>query len=714
MFMKQLFIAAIITLISTSVGFSQTAPDPKFVRQANEVFNSGNYFEALNICQDAYKKLGARGSLRQKGDMAFKIAESYRSLEIYDKANDWYGTCIELKYFDVVPEVYYFKGDMLRMMKEFDNAIKSYRDYKRIAPNSRKKEVEDAIMACEQYKDFEDFETSQLVIRSEVKINTKQMDMAPSYMDKKGKVIVFSSSRDESTGEKRDPITGEKYMDLYIAEYDVNGNPTNVKSLDTRGVVNTTQNEGSAVFDAKRKNIYFTRCPNAEKMDLGCEIWTAIVSGDEFDEPHKISLTISDTISVGHPCLSPDDQMLIFASDMKQSPNGEKSFGGRDLWYVTYDKRNKTWDSVPHNMGAMFNTAGNELFPSIGPNGQLYFASDGLPGIGGLDIFVAQRVNEENKWTGVKNMGTPFNSQANDYAMADFDGKSGFFTSERKTASNKEYTPEIWSFMTPPNLFDLRVTVYESGKKSKRLAGAKIYVEGSDGSKYEASANANGKYTWQLKSDKKGRYINPDVDYTLKAEKEGYYEDLKGASFTTKGLEQSQSFLIEMPLLPIGEIRTPEVRYVFDQWVFINDATCMSLDSLKFLDSMLKEYPNLTIDLFSHTDARGSDNRNQVLSENRAKAVYKHLVETCGIDPRRIRPIGRGESEPATWVDESGQTVVLTEDYINQFKSDKTKFEMLHTINRRTTAKITSTNFEPSVAPAANPDYSKFKQLPRL
>jgi len=713
--MKQLFIAAILTLMTTSVSFAQNLPDPKFVRQANEVFISGNYFEAINVCQDAYKKLGARGSLRQKGDMAFKIAESYRALEIFDKANDWYGTCIELKYFDVVPEVYYYKGDMQRMMKDFDNAIKSYREYKRIAPKSRTKEVDDAIMACEKYKDFDEFETSRLVVKPEAKINTKQMDMAPSFMDKKGKVIVFSSSRDESTGAKRDPISGEKYMDLYIAEYDVNGNPTNVKSLDTKGVVNTTQNEGSAVFDSKRKNIFFTRCPNAEKMDLGCEIWTAVMSGEDFEDPRKISLTVSDTISVGHPCLSPDDQMLIFASDMKQSPNGEKSFGGRDLWYVMYDKRTKMWDSVPRNMGAMFNTAGNELFPSIGPNGQLYFASDGLPGIGGLDMFVADQVNGENKWTGVKNMGYPFNSQGNDYAMADFDGKSGFFTSERKTTSNQEYAPEIWSFTTPPNLFDLRVTVYESGKKSKKLAGAKVYVTVSDGTSWEGVTDAKGKIIWKERPDKKGRYILAGKEYTLKAEKEGFYEDKKGAKISTMGLEQSQSFLIEMPLLPVGIIRTPEVRYVFDQWVFINDATCMSLDSLKFLDSMLKEYPNLTIDLFSHTDARGGDVRNQVLSENRAKAVYKHLVETCGIDPRRIRPIGRGEAEPATWVDEAGKTVVLTEDYINQFKtSDKAKFEMLHTINRRTTAKITSTTFDPNTAPPADPEYRKFKQLPRL
>jgi peptidoglycan-associated lipoprotein len=567
--------------------------------------------------------------------------------------------------------------------------------------------------AIEKYRDFES-EESNYVIKCEEKINSKQYDMSPSFGDKKGKTIYFGTSRDEATGADRDPISGQKYMDIYSAEYDVNGNPTNVKSIDTKGVVNTTQNEGTACFDSKKKKLYFTRCPNAEKMDLGCEIWTADLSGEDFENPMRISLKTNDTVSVGHPCLSPDDMMLIFASDMTQSANGEKSFGGRDLWYVTYDKRSKMWDSVPHNMGAMFNSAGNELFPSIGPKGQLYFASDGLPGIGGLDIFVAQREGEENKWSGTKNMGVPFNSQGNDYGMCDLDGRSGFFTSERKTSSSSEYTSDIWSYSIPPNLYDLRVIVYESGKKTKKLAGAKVTVTVSDGTTWEGITDARGKVSWNEKADKKSRWILVGKDYTLKAGKEGYYEDKRGAKFSTVGLDQSQTFILEMPLLPIGEIRTPEVRYPVSQWTFINDATCMSLDSLKFLDSMLREYPNITIDLFSHTDARDTDVKNQVLSENRAKAVYKYLVEQKGLDARRIRPVGKGESEPATWEDENGQKVILTEAYINQFKSsDPAKFQKLHQINRRTTAKITGTDFNPATAPPANPEYSVFKPLPR-
>ena len=180
--------------------------------------------------------------------------------------------------------------------------------------------------------------------------------------------------------------------------------------------------------------------------------------------------------------------------------------------------------------------------------------------------------------------------------------------------------------------------------------------------------------------------------------------------------------MIEIPLIPI-EIRTPEVRYPLDKWTFINDATCMSLDSLKFLENLLKDNPTLVIELYSHTDARDTEVHNQALSENRAKAVYNYLVDQKGIDPRRIKPIGRGEAEPAKWIDEKGVEQVLTETFINQFKTtDKAKFEKLHQINRRTTVKVVfqpgttdvPLEFDAATAPPADPKYKVYiDPLPR-
>jgi len=715
--MKYIFNLAFSLLVAGSYMAQQGKQEPKYLREANKAFDSKNYFDASTKCQSAFKKLGTKGSIKDKGNMAFRVAESYRNLEIYDKANEWYGVCVELKYFNEKPEIYLLKGDMQRMLKDFDGAMKSYREFQKLAPNMKKQEVETAIASCEKYKDFDSNEP-KIIVKAESKINTKNFDMSPAFFDKKGNVVYFGSSREESAGSGRDPITGEKYMDIFVATFDESGNPTGVKSIDKEGVINTNQNEGTVCFDSKKKTMFFTRCPSAEKANLGCDIWKADLNGESFENVLKLKLKGDSTISVGHPCLTEDGMMLVFASDMKES-GGTKSAGGMDLWYVTFDKKNKLWDSVPKNMGPEFNTSGNELFPSLGPKGQLYFASNGWPGIGGMDIFEAERVSSsENKWKNVVNKGFPFNSPGNDYAMCDFDGKSGFFTSERKAGSTIEYAPDIWSFSTPPNLFDLRVVVYEVGKKNQRIENAKVEVTciTSKDVKWGGDTDAKGSTVKWADKGKGVRYINVDNEYQILASKQGYYENRKGSKISTIGLDQSQSFIVEIPLFPIGEIRTPEVRYPLDQWSFINDATCKSNDSLQFLANLLTDNPGVTIDLFSHTDARDTELHNKVLSENRAKAVYKYLVEQKGIDPRRIRPEGKGESEPAKWKDETGKETLLTEEYINQFKTaDKAKFEKLHQINRRTTAKITSVDFDAAATKiVADPNWRVFTSpLPR-
>ncbi len=698
-------------------GQEPNKPVPLKVKKANGSFESGSYFDAVTKCENAFKRLGTRGSLKEKGAMAFNVAEANRVLGNYNDANKWYGVCIELKYFEIVPEVYFLKGNMLRMMGDFSNALKTYDSYKKIAPNSMSKEIESAILSIQKYKNFISDE-SITIVNCETKLNTKQYDMSPSYADKKSKTIYFSSSREESFGAERDLITGHKFMDIFMAVYDDKGNPTVVRSVDTKGVINTSENEGPLCFDAKKKTMYFTRCPNENKMNLGCDIWRADLIGEEFENPIKIVLKQSDDISVGHPCLTEDGNMLIFASDMKQNLKGEKSYGGKDLWYVLYDKKNKTWESDPHNMGGEINTFANELFPSLGPKGELYFASDGHSGIGGLDIFISQREGTENKWFGIKNLGSPINSSGNDFGLCTVDGKSGFFSSERKTSSSSEYTTDIWSFSVPPNLFDLKVIVYEAGSQGKKIGGAKVEIEVSDGIKWEGITSDNDKdkgrtEKWTERKDK-SRYVLVDKTFNLKASKQGYYEDLKGAKFSTIGLDQSQSFLIEMTLLPIAEIRPPEVRYPLDQWTFINDATCNSSDSLEYLFKLLDQNQNITIDLNSHTDARDTELHNNALSQNRAVAVYNYLVAK-GIDPRRISPNGKGESEPAIWIDENGMEQTLNENYINQFKiTDKAKYEQLHQLNRRTTVKITSTEFDPNTATPADASRSKFiTPLPR-
>jgi hypothetical protein len=218
-------------------------------------------------------------------------------------------------------------------------------------------------------------------------------------------------------------------------------------------------------LDRKGKTLYFTRCPALPKQNLGCDIWSADKVGEnEWDNVVKIPIDkLGDSNSVGHPCITADGMMLIFASNM---PGG---LGGKDLWYLTYNKKAQAWDTVPKNMGPGINTAGNELFPSTTYNDSLFFfASDGHPGIGGLDIFkatITTSIKEPvKKWGNVQNMLKPINSASNDYAMSmRKDLKSGFFTSERSNPKNRTYKPDIYSFSTPPVSFELTVIVSELG-----------------------------------------------------------------------------------------------------------------------------------------------------------------------------------------------------------------------------------------------------------
>ena len=699
--MKHIFFILIITIISLQIN-AQGKQEPKYVTDARKSYNSGNYFEAATKAEKAYTKMGSKAAIKDRGEMAFLVAECYRHTEKFAKASEWYSKSIELKYFQYKAEVYFLKGEMQRMSKDFKGAMKSYESYKPLASKSMLPQVEQAIAACKEYEDFDQFE-SRYQIENQAKINTKQFDMAPySISSSKGAVLYFGSSREESVGSNRDPITGEKYMDIYMVKYDEKGDPTAVKNIDAKGIINTSQNEGTVCFDSKKKMIYFTRCPNAKKQNLGCDIWMATVSGKpddmevEFEEPLKITLKTNDTISVGHPCLI-NDEFLIFASDMEES-NGVKSYGGRDLWYVTYDKKNKVWDSIPKNMGPEVNSFGNELFPSYNEkSGVFYFASDGHKGIGGLDMFKVIRKGKDFVWSERKNLGHPFNSEANDYAITvidyttrkddtlyKFKEKYGFFTSERKSA---DFTPDIWKFDIDPLEYSLRVMVYEIGDKSKKIDRAKVDVAVNDGEKWDGLTDSTGRTEkWTVRKDKK-RYILGGKEYTIKASKARYITPATLSKISTINEDEGPDFYLEIPLIPI-EIRTPEVRYPLDQWSFIDDPTCRSFDSLQFLVNLMKQNPTICIELYSHTDARDTEIHNNALSQNRANAVYAHLVDKAGIAPDRIKPIGRGESEPAV-ITINGNQQKLDEAYINQFKeSNKKEFERLHQINRRTTVKV--------------------------
>lgn len=355
-------------------------------------------------------------------------------------------------------------------------------------------------------------------------------------------------------------------------------------------------------------------------------------------------------------------------------------------------------------------------------------------------MFKAAKEKDKNKWVKPTNLGFPLNSIANDYALIEVSDKKGYFTSERVGSVGKNYKPDIYMYELPPNLFDLKVNTVDMFEPSKRIPEVKVVVTAETGETWEGTTSAEGKLDkdgnplpagtifWDKKPNGE-RYVVENNNYKITVSKDKY-EVGKDGSFSTVGVNYDQHFVVDMELFKREPIRLPEVRYPLNQWTFVNDSTINSLDSLNFVYDLLMRFPNLKLELSSHTDSRSGFIYNQVLSENRAKACFKYLVETKGIDPKRIVPVGKGEYNPKTVYllangkytvnppapsDTAGvKTIILKEAYINAFKGkDKVKFELLHQFNRRTEGAVLDLNFDPALAPAVPEDYFKFKPLPR-
>lgn len=708
----------LIVLVASTVALNVNAQvGSKALKDANLTYLSENYCEAASKCAIAYSKItkNTRKALELKAEYAFRTAESFRNIEDAKQANEWYDKAILLRYQEKDPIVYLYNAEMLRMLTDFGKAEENYALYKSKVPDDARADI--GIKSCQMHEEFKENRTRHTVTNVS-SLNKEGFDMAPMFVDKKDLVLAFSSSSYKVVGSDEDPRTCGPYMDIFVAEIDKKGNFTNVKPIPGDSI-NTEDNEGTICIDGRAKTMFFTRCPNVKKENLGCEIWMSEAGSQGWDIPVELPLKGNDSISVGHPCVTEDGKYLIFASD---DPAG---LGGRDLWYTTYDKKTTSW-SVPVNMGPEINTAGDELFPTFAKNGDLIFASNGLPGMGGLDMFRAAKVTDQNKWENPTNYGSPINSDFNDYSMVEIDDRKGYFTSERKGVVGDNQKPDIWMYELPPNVFSLRVNVFDLSDKNRqtKVEGVKVVVQGNVAAdRWEGKTGKDGSIYWDKKPDG-SRYVNENSSYKITISKEKYYESKTGADFTTVGLKYDQDFVIDMGLLPIKPIRLPEVRYYVATWKFVNDSTINSLDSLNYVITLLDENPGLILELSSHTDPRGGNIYNQVLSENRSKACYEYLVTQKGVDPRRIVPAGKGEMEPRVMYlkdgkyyekqlsDNSAQEVRMTEAYMAPFKKDKKKFEQLQQYNRRTEGKVLSLDFDPKTALPANPDYLIYKKLP--
>ncbi len=630
--------------------------------EADDAFKAGQYFNAIEMYKKAYT-LEKKAS--DKAALIFKVGECYRALGDAANAQVWYEKANKAQYTD--PITYYYIGEALKEQGKYAEAIAAYNKYKDKNPGDSRA---DASLASSQMAQTWKDQASRYTVDPEVLLNSPQYDFSATFSSKKNDEVVFSSSRTAATGTETDGIAGESFLDLFTSSRDKLGKWSEPVKLPP--TVNSAAHEGSPTFNSKRTVMYFTRCEHEKKKAFGCEIWMSKKVGSNFSESEMLVLHAplekndSNQVKLGQPTVSKDDGVLIFSSNQKGGR------GGKDLWMVRLDKDGKP-SGNPSNLGNEINTPKDDMFPFLRNNGNLYFSSDGHPGMGGMDIFAAEKTGD-NAWGHVDNMKSPINSSGDDFSIIfDGDEEKGYLTTNRLGGKGQD---DIWRFMMPNLVFALQGTVYDK-LTGQPLPDAKVEVVGTDGSNFSAMADGNGGFNFAEKG--KERYIKENTSYTIRASKENYL--VVNDQITTVGLAESTTFAKEYYLQPANKdvvIKLPEVQYDLGSALLRPEGK----DSLETLYQTLVENPTIIIELSAHTDSRDTDKRNMVLSQNRAQSCVNFLVSK-GIDP--VRMVAKGYGETMLRISDSEIAKMAT-------KEEK---EAAHQKNRRTEFRVLSFDYVP-------------------
>ncbi len=643
-------LSAAVLLFTTGVS-GQTA-----LQKAKSLKMNSQYSEAIKLYKDYITTSAA--SIEDKRD----LAACYMMIGNTRSAEEWLSEVVDSP--DHTAEDVLHYADVLKSNGKYQEAIIQYKDYGKKLPSASQKSQE-MISSCEKSLEWM-ADPVYFDVQNAESFNSENSDFGLIVYE--NGYILTSDRRLKGKSYTADDLygwTGRPYLKiLHIKDKKNLGDPPK----EFEGVNNNYHN-GPAVIDKKSSSVYFTRTKMVKmtKKPLNCdptswydnsttkdyvnrlELYSAEMVNGKCQQPVVFQHSKPESYSVGHPAISPDGKTMYFVSDM---PGG---MGGTDIYYC--DKyTDGTW-GTPKNLGNKINTTGNEMFPYVANNGTLYFSSNGLPGMGGLDLFYAK--GNKDTWTTPENMKYPFNSPKDDFTIYFTGDETGFLASNREGGKGED---DIYSFITaPPQNFVLKATAKEKidSVNIGILKGAKIQVTG-DSSELPILSEKNGSV-----------YLMGDCgkSYKVKGTKEGYFSSEKIVKFDCNTRHDTVAVELTLDKIVINKaIVLNNIYYDYDKWDIRPDAA-VELDKLV---TILVENPDINIELGSHTDSRGKDKYNQELSQKRAESAVAYIISK-GIVQSRIKAKGYGESIPVNRC-------------VNGVECSEEEFQM----NRRTEFKVTS------------------------
>lgn len=608
-----------ILLIFLSGSISVNA-QKKQMSKADANYEQLDYVDAQKI----YLAVAEKGY--ESEELFTKLGNSYYFNAQYDEAAKWYG-----RLFDLNPEpeqtiIVLRYSQSLKAIGNNEKAKDLYNSYAAASPTDANiKSVIDYQALIQQNSGRYDLQALEAIYN--------ENEIAFGQTKVGGKLVYASTQETKTFLNKRSAWDGLSFLSLYELELDslniATGKPKKLK-----GELESKFHESSPTFTQDGKTMYFTRSNITyadKKNDQKLKIYRTYKKDGKWRQPEELNFN-SDTYSSAHPTLNSNESKLYFSSDR---PGG---YGASDLYVATIDAEGIIGEPV--NLGPKINTPGKETFPFVSENNELYFSSDGHFGLGGLDVFYVKI--KDDGFGNLLNVGEPINSNADDFAFGINDRtRRGFISSNRSETVGAFVYDNIYSFLETAPIQDMymaSITGFVTDKQTGLpLVNTRIIL-----------TDTAGKVYGQTNTDDKGYYeseLNKSESYFVKAMDEGYDMDEK---VSKANLETQQiNFELQQNRVPITEgtdlakvLNIPIIYFDFDKSDIRKDAQV----ELEKLLAALNTYPQLNLNIRAHTDSRGNDAYNKLLSERRAKATLNYLVSN-GIDKKRLQSEGLGETE---------------------------------------------------------------------